>query len=132
MKKSFRLAIEKLASNVVNPHLRSAGIKSTRFTAHKDGSCTIAANDKLKDSVKAQRGVEVIKESAISLTFRSNEMADYAHLNPPYYTDEEKAQMSADMEARKLNRITRVSGLELLDDDADEEDEEDYEEVDAE
>lgn len=132
MKKSFRLAIEQLAAGTVAPHLRRAGLKATGYTAHKDGSCTVDANEALRLSLKALPGVEVLKEGAGSITFRTNAMADYVYLNPPLYTEAEKAQMAADKEARKANRVTRTNSrlVPLGDDDADEEDEEDYEEFD--
>ena len=131
MKKSFRLAIESMASQVVAPHLRRSGLKATGYTAHKDGSCTVDANEALKNAVRGTTGVEVLKEGAESLTFRTNAMADYVYLNPPLYTEAEKAQMAADKLARKANRMTRNSRLVPLgDDDADEDDEEEYEEID--
>lgn len=129
MKKSFRINIESLASQIVTPHLRRSGIKSTEFTAHKDGSCTVGANEALKNAIRNTVGVEVLKEGAESITFRSNAMADYLYLNPPLYTAEEKAQMEAAKLERKANRVKRNSRLELLDD-ADS-DYEDYEEVDV-
>jgi len=131
MKKSFRINIESLASHIVNPHLRRSGIKSTEFTAHKDGSCTVGANEALKNAIRSTTGVEVLKEGAESITFRSNAMADYTYLNPPLYTEAEKAQMEAEKLARKANRVKRNSRLELLDDaDGDDSDYAEYEEVD--
>jgi hypothetical protein len=129
MKKSFRLAIEQPAAGIVAPHLRRSGIKATEYTAHKDGSCTVGANEPLKNAIRSTTGVEVLKEGAESITFRSNAMADYTYLNPPLYTEAEKAQMEAEKLARKANRVKRNSRLELLDD-ADGDDS-DYEEVDA-
>lgn len=131
MKKSFRLAIEQLAAGTVAPHLRRAGLKATGYTAHKDGSCTVDANEALKNAIRGTAGVEVLKEGAETITFRTKSMADYVYLNPPLYTEAEKAQMAADKLARKANRMTRNSRLVPLgDDDADEEYEEDYEEID--
>ncbi len=131
MKKSFRLAIEQLAAGIVAPHLRRSGIKNTEYTAHKDGSCTVGANQPLKDAIRSQAGVEVLKEGVESITFRTNAMADYVHVNPPLYTEAEKAQMEAEKLARKANRMTRNSRLVLLgDDEADDAEEEDYEEID--
>lgn len=132
MKKSFRINIESLASQIVTLHLRRSGIKSTEFTAHKDGSCTVGANEALKNAIRNTVGVEVLKEGADTITFRSNAMADYLYLNPPLYTEAEKAQMEAEKLARKANRIKRNSRLELLDDaDGDDSEYEDYEEVDV-
>lgn len=123
MKKSFRLAIEQLAAGIVNPHLRKSGMKSTAYTAHKDGSCTVGATPSLKEAIRSTTGVEVLKEGADTITFRSNAMSDYVYLNPPFYTEAEKAQMEADKLARKANRVQRSARYELLDeaegDDAD-------------
>jgi|GEM_PF-2069993 len=132
MKKSFRLAIEQIASGIVAPHLRRSGVKNTEYTAHKDGSCTVGANQALKDVIRALPSVEVLKEGVESITFRTNAMADYVYLNPPLYTEAEKAQMEAEKLARKANRMTRNSRLELLGaDEADEEaEEEEYQEID--
>lgn len=132
MKKVFRLAIEQLASEIVAPNLRRSGIKSTEFTAHKDGSCTVGVNDDLRDCIVNTPGVEIIKSGVGTLTFRSNAMADFAQRNPPLYTEAEKAQIEAEKLARKANRVKRNSRLELLDDaEGDDSDYEDYEEVDA-
>ncbi len=124
MKKSYRLAQE---ANYAAA-LKSVKVVVKKITAHKDGSATIPATEKVIAAVKRIEGVEVIAEGKGEITFRIPVATEYHTANPPLWTEAQKAAMAAEAAARKAERAAKRAAAEVEMDEEEEDDSEGDEE----
>lgn len=111
MKKSYRLAQEATYAAA----LKAVKVSVKKVTAHKDGSATIAANEKVAAAVKRIEGVQVLAEGKGELTFSIPAAMEYHAANPPLWTEEQKAAMAAEAAQRKAERAAKRADAAALD-----------------
>lgn len=116
MKKSYRLAQEAAYAAA----LKTVKVTVKKVTAHKDGSASIPATEKVVAAVKRIPGVIVISAGDGEIRFTVPAAVEYHAANPPLFTEAEKAADAEAKAARKAERLAKRSAAEVAVEDEDE------------